>query len=486
MREINYHPAPTVLDFHNSTKPYKALAGPPGAGKTVGALWEWIFRAMRQTPDRNNKRRYRVVTIRASYPNLETTTIKTVKDWMDPTWGHIVMSKPPTGLWSWNMPDGTKVELEMIFMAVEDGEVAEKMKSLEPSGIWLTEATEVTRDVFEMSVQRIGRFPSAKDGVLCDEPGIVFDFNLPGTDHWLYDLCVRNKSDELDFFMQPPAVFCTNFEKADAGEEPPQYVMNPDAENLANLPSGYYEKQLAAYKHWGKVKSFLLMKWATFNTDKRVFPEFARSAHVASVATEPIRGLPVYVGIDTSGLNPGAVFGQLQAGTLVILDEVYGSDMPFIEFIERGLQPLIAERYAGAKLLAICDPSNPRDAMTGQTAIQKLQQYGIRAEPARSNKFKLRREAVADFLVRRSGIVIDPSCQMTIMAMEEKYVYRRLRINSTMGVQYATEPDKNGYSHVMDALQYLCLFLTMPNNTIDNDGMVQEYKGKIRPRALLR
>lgn len=487
MTHITYIPSKTVLDFHNSRAQYKALAGPPGAGKTVGALWECIFRTMRQEPDQSGRRRTRVAVIRASYPNLETTTIKTVKDWMPAEWGTITMAKPPRGFWEWDMPDGSTCELEMYFMSIANADEVYKMRSLEISVAWLTEATEVTKDVFSMAVQRIGRFPSNKDGVVCTEPGIVMDFNLPGTDHWLHDICVKDKPENLEFFAQPPAVICTNFDKADAGEEPPQYVMNPEAENLHNLPDGYYENQLVAFRgEWGAIKSFLLMKWATFNTGKVVYTEFSRSAHVASVPTEPLQGLPVFVGIDTSGLNPGAVFGQVQAGSLVILDEIYGEDTAFQEFVEEGFIPRIAARYANMELLAICDPSNPRDALTGRTPIQTLASYGIKAIPAITNKFKPRREAVAHFLLKRSGMAIDAKCHMLIMALEEKYVYRKLRIASVDGVQYSSEPEKNNYSHVIDALQYLCLYITMPNSPVGEHGDIRDYRGVVKPRRLLR
>lgn len=483
---MNYQPTPTMLAFHNSTKPDKAIAGPPGGGKTVGALWECIFRAMRQKPDREGKRKFRVVIIRATYPNLKMTTLKTIRDWLPKELGEITMTQPMEGKLTWALRDGTRVEFELIFMAVEDDSEVDKMRSLEASVIWLNEATEVTRSVFDMAQQRQGRYPSKKDGVKWTEPGVIMDFNLPGVDHWLYEVTVTDVKPTLDAFFQPPAVICTNFAKADAGEEAPQYVMNYQAENLDNLPDGYYEKQLSTMSSWNRVKSFLLMKWASFNTGKVVYDTFSRSVHVTSVHTEPIPGIPVFVGIDTSGLHPGAVFGQLQMGSLVVLAEVYGEDTAFLEFIEKGLRPIIAEKFGGFNLLAICDPANPRDAMTGQTPVQALKRAGINAVTAYTNKFVPRREAVVSFLSRRAGMAIDPRCVTLIQALEEKYVYRKLRIVSTSGAQYANEPEKNDWSHVVDALQYLCLYLMMPNGPVETgESGYNSHKGRIRPRRLM-
>lgn len=482
---LTYTPTPTIRQFHNSVAPYKALAGPPGAGKTVGALWEFIFRAMRQPADNNGVRKFRIGAVRATYPNLKTTTVKTVNDWMPEGWGRITMGQPMEGRYTWPMPDGTRVYFEIIFLALDREEDLTKLRSLEVSGMWLNEATELERATFSMAVQRIGRYPSPKDGVVCQEPGVVMDFNLPGMEHWLYDVCVRNPVEGMELFTQPPAVFCTNFEAADAGEEPPQFIMNPDAENLTNLPDKYYERQLATADSWGMIKSFLLMKWSTFITGKIVYTDFKRSAHVGSVRTEPLPGETVFIGIDTSGLHPAAIIGQLQAGSLVLLDELYGDDMAFQPFIEEGLLPLIAARYANMDLLAVCDPSNPRNALTGHTPTQILASYGIRAVTASTNSFKPRREAVSWFLARRGGMMIDPACEITIKAFEEKYVYRKLRLTSTTGTMYSSDPEKNYWSHIMDAVQYLCTYLRRPGAQGGVYDGTTDFRGKIRPRRLL-
>lgn len=482
---LAYKPTPTLLRLHNDTKPNKAIAGPPGAGKTVGAMWDIIFRAMRQRPDVNNRRKHRTVVIRATYSNLKLTTLKTIRSWMPEAFGHITQTQPMEGTLTWRLPDGTWVDWELVFLSMEDETEIDKLRSMEMSTIWLNETTEITRDVYEMAQQRVGRYPPIKDGVLCDEPGIILDFNLPGKEHWLYDLCVVNPPENLSFYMQPPAVFCTNLEKADAGEEPPQFQLNYDAENLENLPADYYTHQLQATKSWNRIKSFLLMQWASFNTGKIVYTEFSRVSHVLSVYAEPLPGATVFIGMDTSGLHPSAVFGQVQLGTLVILAEVSAEQTAFLEFIDNGLKPILAERFSGHEVLAICDPSNPRDAMTGVTPIQALHRAGIKAVPAHTNKFSLRRDAVSSFLLRRAGFAIDPRCVTLIQALEEKYVYRRLRIASSEGTQYANDAEKNEWSHVVDSLQYLCLHLQMPNGPMESEGRGVTFKGRVRPRRLM-
>ncbi|QGZ64365.1 hypothetical protein [Paraburkholderia acidisoli] len=111
----------------------------------------------------------------------------------------------------------------------------------------------------------------------------------------------------------------------------------------------------------------------------------------------------------------------------------------------------------GTPLLAVCDPSNPRDARTGLTPVQLLQRYQIRAIPASSNRFALRKAAVARLLNRRHGCVIDPKCTMLLDGLGRSYVHRKLRVTATTGLEYANEPVKGPTSHVCEAFQYLCL-----------------------------
>ncbi|CAM2164957.1 hypothetical protein PSAC2689_130077 [Paraburkholderia sacchari] len=99
----------------------------------------------------------------------------------------------------------------------------------------------------------------------------------------------------------------------------------------------------------------------------------------------------------------------------------------------------------------------PRDARTGLTPVQLLQRYQIRAIPASTNRFGLRKAAVARLLNRRRGCVIDPACTMLIYGLGRSYVHRRLRATATTGLEYANEPVKGPTSHVCEAFQYLAL-----------------------------
>lgn len=411
--------------------------------------------AFRQAPNNQGVRKTRLGIIRASYPNLRSTTVKTVEDWMPRECGSITQTAPMTGFYRIPLPDGTVAEIELIFIAVETEADVDKLRSLEVSQFWINEASEVAEAVLQIAISRVGRFPSAKDGAGCTYPGVLIDFNLVDEAHFLHRWCVTEKPDNLEYFEQPPAMICTNFEAADAGDEEPVLEVNPHAENLRNLPAGYYDNMRKAFS-WNQVKAFLLMKWVSSAKGKLVFSrDFRRSAHVGKVRTKPIITEVVTLGIDTSGLHPGGVALQPQAGSLVVMDEFYGEDVAFEQFVTEILLPLLAARYHGCEVIAVCDPSNPKDARTGVTPVQLLQKYGIRAVVASTNKFALRREAVSRLLNKRDGLVIDPACKTLIRAFEESYVFKKLKGTSTSGGQlYSTEAEKNEVSHVMDGLQY--------------------------------
>jgi hypothetical protein len=103
-------PLPTVLDFHNSTAFIKGLTGPPGGGKSVGTFMEAVLRAMRQLPDKEGMRKFRVGIARATYPKLHMMTLKTVKDWVPGAFGGVRYTAPIEGLYGFRLPDHTTVD----------------------------------------------------------------------------------------------------------------------------------------------------------------------------------------------------------------------------------------------------------------------------------------------------------------------------------------------------------------------------------------
>jgi hypothetical protein len=100
-----------------------------------------------------------------------------------------------------------------------------------------------------------------------------------------------------------------------------------------------------------------------------------------------------------------------------------------------------------------------------------------------TNRLKLRKEAVARLLNRRSVAVIDTTSKLLIDGLGKSYVYRKLRATSTPGVAYADEAEKGRTSHVIEAFQYLCTHVARV--AVDDEGKSVAWRGRLRKRRVV-
>ena len=156
-----------------------------------------------------------------------------------------------------------------------------------------------------------------------------------------------------------------------------------------------------------------------------------------------------------------AVFWQFINKKWVILDELFGDGTGFDDFVASGLVPVLRTKYRDtSSVIAICDPANPRNSFNAETPLDTLRRYGIPANVAYSNKPKLRIEAVHKMLnTNVGGLVVSPNCTMTIAAFINGYKYKETKISGSVSAAYATQPEKNDASHIMDAIQYGVLYI---------------------------
>ncbi|MGE8166519.1 hypothetical protein ACQKRQ_41035 [Paraburkholderia sp. NPDC080076] len=150
----DYRTSPMVLALHNSNAFIKAIAGPSGGGKSVGASMDGLLRCKLQPADREGVRRLRLACAHATYSKLKTATLKTVQDWMPHGFGDVKLTAPMEGLYTFPLLDGTRVRFAVLFIALEDQQDIEDMKSLEVSMFWLHEATELSEEILRIAVQR--------------------------------------------------------------------------------------------------------------------------------------------------------------------------------------------------------------------------------------------------------------------------------------------------------------------------------------------
>lgn len=436
MRTISYTPSPTLTAFHASNSFVRGVRGPIGSGKSVGMCWEIYSRAMEQAPGPDGVRRSRWVVIRNTYGELESTTVQTWLDWFpSDVVGRIVYGAPITQLCKFRHDDGSTVELDMWFLALDRPDHVKKLLSLECTGVWINEARELPKAILDAATGRVGRFPSKRDGG-ATWFGVIMDTNPPDTDHWWYTLDEQRPKD-FEFFCQP------------AGD-------GPDAENIENLPTRYYER-LKAGKTEEWIKVYVHGDYGFVMDGKAVYPEFRTNLHVQPF--EIVKGLSIYGGMDF-GLTPAGLWGQRMVnGQIRIHRELVSEDMGVKRFGALWLQETNLH-YPGHPIERITgDPSGNARGDDEQDTFQVLKGENVIAHPAYTNSFTLRREAFAAPMTRlvdgEPALLVHPRCKRLIKALAGGYMFKRVAVSGSE--RFHDVPDKNMHSHVAEAGQYLIL-----------------------------
>lgn len=434
--------------------------GPLGSGKTYGAIQRILMHMVEQEPNINGVRPSRFYAIRNTYPDLTSTTIRDFREVFTDDLGTMKMGslEPPTFSVNFVLEDGTRVASEVIFLALDREDAVKKLRGSQATGFWLNETKELVKPILDMSDLRHGRYPSkAAGGCSPTWHGIIGDTNAPDEDHWYYGLAEEDKPEGWKFFRQPGGVERTG-EKDEHGRE--VWRVNHDAENLANLPDAYYERGMA-----GKSDAWIAINLANeygFVSDgKPVHPEFIDSLQVTQSEIEYDESKPLLVGVDF-GRTPAAAVCQYleQWGRFVVIDELCTDDMSQALFGPE-LKRFIATRYPGAKVRGWSDPAGEgKGQATEDTPRRILEAAGVPVQPAPSNNPTLRRAAVANPCRRicqdgRPALLVSPKAKMIRKGLAGGFQYRRLKVAGDE--RYTDEPDKNVYSHPVEALEYVLL-----------------------------
>ena len=463
MTSFKYKPDGDILkSFMKDESFFRGLRGPVGSGKSVCCCVEVFRRAISQEKNADGIRRSRWAIIRNTNPQLRTTTIKTWLDWFpENVWGKFNWSVPYT-----HHIKQSDLDLEVIFLALDRPEDVKKLLSLELTGIWVNEAREIPKSIIDACTMRVGRFPSMKDGG-CTWTGVICDTNAPEEDHWWpimsgevpvpdhipkEEAKMLIKPDNWQFYTQPAGML----EKKDQEGNVTEYTRNESAENASNMRADYYTNiVMGKTKSW--IDVYVMNKLGSIKDGKPIYPMFAPDVHIAKEEIPVAASIPVYVGIDF-GLTPACAFGQKVRGRWLILQEIVAFDMGVVKFSEI-LRQELSTRYSMCEAIIFGDPSGDFRAQTDEsTPFQILRGAGLVARPAPSNDVSLRLESVSSPLNRmvegQSGLLIDPRCRNIIKGFEGGYQYRRLQVS---GERFDDKPDKNHFSHIHDALQYLML-----------------------------
>ncbi len=463
-----YVPTATGNTAHNDDSFVRVIMGPYGSGKSTWAVTEIVKRACAVPKWHSGRRRSRWGIVRNTSGELATTTLATWLAWFEEL-GDVRKRQKPIMTYEHTFNDGHGiVELELLFIALDRPEDVRKIKSLELTGCYINELSEVPKAALAHMKGRVNRYPSK---AFCQEPywsGIIADTNPPEDDHWIYKDFEEQKFEHHTLFKQPPGLL-----KRDG-----KWVRNPDADNSSHLPNNYYE-MLAEGQSQEFIKVFCLGEYGSVGFGKRVYPEFNPDFH-AMESVPCVQGLDLILGWDF-GLTPACAVLQLTArGQLLILKEYVGDGMGIRSFAESIVIPHLSKDFPYCKVgMSIGDPAgNARDAIVEEmSCIGELNSLDIPTIGARTNDIDPRLGSVRYFLNKmvdgKPGLILDrKACPVLFKGFVKDYVFNRIAVSGEE--RYKDKPNKNMSSHPMDALGYACL-------EIASDRIISDKMGERKP-----
>ncbi len=447
-----YIPTPTGTLFHECDQFVRVIMGPYGSGKSTLAAFEIVKRACEAPVWNKGRRRSRWGIVRNTSGELATTTLATWLSWFEEL-GDVRKRQKPMLTYEHTFNDGKGiVELELLFIALDRPEDVRKIKSLELTGCYINELSEVPKAALAHMKGRVNRYPSK---AFCKEPywsGIIADTNPPEDDHWIYKDFEEQCAENHILFKQPPGLIKNKNN---------EWRRNPEADNINHLPPNYYEN-LASGQSEEFIKVFCLGEYGAVGFDKRVYPEFNPDFHAVD-KLEALQGIGLRLSWDY-GLTPACVVKQLSPrGQLLILKEYVSEGMGIRTFAESIVIPSLKKDFPYCKVeSSVGDPAgNARDQIHEEmSCIGELNSLGIPTIAARTNDLEPRLGAVRFFLNRmvdgKPALLLDKkNCPVLFKGFVKKYVYARVAVAGEE--RYKDKPTKNLASHPMDALGYDCL-----------------------------
>ncbi len=449
-RVYDYSDVPTIKRFNESDKFFRMLMGPFGSGKSSGCVTEIIDRGTQQQPRKDGVRRTKWAVVRNTYKQLIDTTQATFFYWLPPdlfgsyniTNHRYIINKIP-------MEDGTRVEIEVIFRALDKEEDVRNLLSLELTGAWFNEVREISRFIVNHTEGRCNRYP--KD-VPITWSGVIADTNPPDQYSWIYkffeETVIKDEkheglSDRYEIFKQPSG-------------------RSDQAENLIGLGNGdkeagrKYYTNLAIGKDPEFVKVYCDGEYGVTRDGKPVYRNYMDSVHCAKEDIEAVKGIPIIASYDF-GHTPACVFSQfLPNGKFNVLKEFWSENSGIRSFVSEIVKPYILAKYRGYEIVSTGDKSGiKRNDTDERNCFIELKSLGYPATPSYTNAPLARINAVDVFLTKmidgKPAFQLSPSCEILRRGFISEYQYHIFKgIHERVGEL----PLKNEFSHVHDALQY--------------------------------
>jgi hypothetical protein len=449
MSAVVFNAPPTVGRFMRSDAFMRLIAGPVGSGKTTGCIFELFRRACEQTPGVDGFRYTRFAIVRQTLSQLKNTVLKDITSWL-------------RDVANFKVSDNTvyiefgDVRSEWVLIPLENPEDQHRLLSSQLTGAWMSEAIEMDVDLVAPISGRCGRYPSAINGTPTWY-GVIADTNMPSLGSPWHKVMEIDVPPDWQIFIQPGGLEKTA-ENLDYLVQTEETIKFPVGDERRIAQGRKYYERLAQARSLDWVKRYVDAQYGDDPSGSAVFREsFNMKFHVIDEVL-PVVGHPLLIGLDF-GRDPCAVITQMDhKGRLLVLQEVIAEDIGLEQQLKIGLRPAVSsERYFGRPVVVVGDPAGmARSTTYEETSFDVVKRAGFMAYPAPTNNIDPRLRAVEAFLLgQRDGgpmLVIDRQrCPTLIRGLSGGYRYAKTRSG-----QRKPTPDKNQYSHVMDALQYAC------------------------------
>lgn len=473
--------------YIDSTHPISIIMGPGGSGKTVGSAFKGPHLATNWFPVcRDGVIRVKLTILRDVYRDMSRTALESWHNerlfpknhpWTVEYNGGI--DRPTTHKMRWMTRRGSSlsapipVEFTAYFAAIGDANPEQFAKGFETSMVWINECDMHHARIPGLMFSRTGRYPSVDQiapaeldrvmrpflkimrdtGVALEDGEIVLprilwgDCNPPDPDNWVNTMLIEEpeKWPLYKLFRQPSG-------------------LSAQAENRQGKPRSAYEQDLRTMTR-DDARRFVHGEIGYARDGKPVYEdEFNSTVHVSDEPLQPAPGLPVALGLDAGG-SPACVIGQFMPnGQLRVLKEICADPGTGpARFSETVFEALLSDFPRLPVREAYADPSSwyGADKAAGELSWVEIvaRALSINIDPAPSNEPGLRQDAVRYYLGKpidghTPRLLLDPRCKRLKGGFAAHY---KLTKQATAGATDKLAVAKNEYSHIHDALQYLCL-----------------------------
>lgn len=462
----NFKPAgPVAAAFiADNRSDVATILGPVGAGKSVSCVFKLLKLASDMPICVDGKIHFKAAVIGSTYGQLERNLYPTWKQWLPEDGGDFT----PVAEWVGGggrsaehklsfdiMRDGKRIEVDfrVVFAAIGEQSVEQFMRGFEPTVFWLYEMDQLPDHTLENASGRLGRYPNASmlsPGSTGYHQIVIGDLNAPDVDSEFYRTFEEDRPEGVVLYRQPGG-------------------RDPKAENLQNLPKGYYERLIRLNRKnpiW--ILRFVDAQYAPSQEGEVVYPEYSDTIHLSPVDIEPIPNSKIYLGLDQGLRRPAAVIAQRKKnGQWLLLGECMPGRMSARRFAQM-VQQEIVEVFAlvdGCELeVAYADPAGfsgaDKEDDEYSWAEQVSDELGVPVLPTESNEIGLRLDAVKEELThmidsQTPGLLISKRCRHIRKGFASHYYYKVEKVAGTAERQ--AKPYKNDYANLQDGLQYLLL-----------------------------